>query len=61
MLGRHPESDVVIDRDFNDVSRAHAILEWHEGATVSNTDLSTRGTFVPIEFSRGDSEVILGV
>ena len=61
MLGRHPESDVVIDRDFNDVSRAHAILEWREGATVSITDLSTRGTFVPIEFSRGDSEVILGV
>ena len=61
MLGRHPESDVAIDRDFNEVSRAHVILKGREGATVSITDLSTRGTFIPKAFSCGDSEVILGV
>lgn len=60
MLGRHPESDVVIDRDFNDVSRAHAILDWHGGSKISITDLSTRGTFVPVEIISGNPEGILG-
>jgi hypothetical protein len=52
MLGRHPESDVVIDRNFNDISRAHAIVEWRGRATISITDLSTRGTFVPMDVMR---------
>lgn len=58
MIGRHPESDVVIDRDFNDVSRAHAIVEWRGGAEVLVTDLSTRGTFVPTEIMRAARERI---
>jgi hypothetical protein len=52
MMGRHPESDVVIDPDFNDVSRAHAIVEWRGDHQVLITDLSTRGTFVPVEVMR---------
>ena len=49
MVGRHPESDIVIDHDFRDVSRAHLILEWNGGPSVRLTDLSTRGTFVPTQ------------
>ena len=46
MLGRHPESDVVVDQDFGDVSRAHAVLEWLGERDFALTDLSSRGTFV---------------
>ena len=47
MVGRHPESDVVVDPDFHDISRAHAIIEWQGGPEVAITDLSTRGSYVP--------------
>ena len=46
MIGRHPESDIVVDQDFGDVSRAHAILEWDGADGFALTDLSSRGTFV---------------
>ena len=46
MVGRHPEGDVVVDQDFGDVSRAHAVLEWRSGTAFTLTDLSSRGTFV---------------
>lgn len=59
MVGRHPESDVVIDRDYNDVSRAHAIIEWRGDARVAVTDLSTRGTFVPMDVMRVAKDVVL--
>ena len=46
MVGRHPESDVVVEQSFSDVSRAHAIMDWVGDGVVRITDLSTRGTFV---------------
>ena len=47
MVGRHPECDVVTDRNFRDVSRVHVILEWNQEPRVRVTDLSTLGTFIP--------------
>ncbi len=49
MVGRHPESDVVIDPNFHDISRAHMVLEWDGGNSVRVTDLSTRGTYLPMK------------
>jgi len=46
MLGRHPESDVVIDPNFSDISRAHLIIDWRRGATMSIMDFSSRGTYL---------------
>jgi hypothetical protein len=46
MVGRHPESDVVADQNFNDVSRAHLVIDWDPEGWVRITDLSTRGTSV---------------
>lgn len=51
MVGRHPESDVVIDPDFRDISRAHMIIEWDGDTALSITDLSTKGTFVPQQYT----------
>ena len=31
MVGRHPESDVRVDQNFSDISRAHCLLEWRSG------------------------------
>lgn len=59
MVGRHPESDIVIDRDFNDVSRAHAIIEWRGHGELFITDLSTRGTFVTTEVMRAARDRLL--
>ncbi len=47
MVGRHPESDIVIDPNFHDISRAHVVLEWDGVVSVWVTDLSTRGTYLP--------------
>lgn len=47
MIGRHPECDIVTDRNFHDVSRVHVIIEWNREPWVKVTDLSTLGTFVP--------------
>lgn len=46
MVGRHPESDVVIDPDFGDVSRAHLIIDWQPGGEVCIMDFSSRGTYM---------------
>ena len=61
MIGRHPESDVVVDPDLHDVSRAHAIIDWQSGPAVTVTDLSTRGTYVPMPDRHDDQmyEVVL--
>lgn len=47
VLGRHPDSDVMIDAAYRDVSRTHAIVEIEPGGDVLLTDLSSHGTFVP--------------
>ncbi len=59
MVGRHPESDVVVDPDFHDISRAHAIIEWDGGPQLSITDLSTRGTYVPTPVMRNSKRELL--
>jgi hypothetical protein len=47
VLGRHPDSDVMIDAAYRDVSRTHAIVEFEPGGDLLLTDLSSHGTFVP--------------
>ena len=59
MIGRHPESDIVVDHDFHDVSRAHAIVEWQGGPIVTITDLSTRGTYVPMSARQTPPKAVL--
>ena len=46
MIGRHPESDVLVDQDFGDVSRAHLLMDWRPPGRLEMTDLSTRGTYL---------------
>jgi len=46
MMGRHPESDVPIDQNFSDVSRAHVIVEWEGTERISVIDLSSRGSYI---------------
>ena len=48
-IGRHPSNDLVIDRNLNEVSRGHLILEWLGDSRIFITDLSSRGTFVENE------------
>jgi len=45
-VGRHPEGDIVASSDFNDISRAHLILEWDGAHRVRLIDFSSRGTYV---------------
>lgn len=47
VLGRHPDSDVMLDAAYRDVSRTHAIVEVESDGGVLLTDLSSHGTFVP--------------
>ena len=46
MVGRHPESDVPIDQNFSDVSRAHLIVEWEGSDHITVIDLSSRGCYI---------------
>ena len=50
MVGRHPESDVTVDANFSDVSRAHLVLEWDGAERFRVMDLSSRGTWLPASF-----------
>jgi len=47
MMGRHPESDLAVDANFGDVSRAHLVLEWDGAQQFRFMDLSSRGTWLP--------------
>ena len=49
VLGRHPESDIMIDSEHRDVSRTHAVIELLDDGTLQITDLSSHGTFVAAE------------
>lgn len=46
MVGRHPESDITVDPNFSDVSRAHVVLEWDGHDCFRLMDLSSRGTWL---------------
>ena len=47
VVGRLPESDVVVDAGYRDVSRKHLVVEVGSARQVLLTDLSSHGTFVP--------------
>lgn len=47
LLGRHPDSNIMIDAAYRDVSRTHAIVEIEPDGGLLLTDLSSHGTFVP--------------
>jgi len=49
VIGRHPESDVTIDPAYRDISRTHLMLVVHTDASVTLTDLSSHGSFIPVE------------
>jgi hypothetical protein len=57
MVGRHPESDLTVDANFGDVSRAHMVLEWDGRACFRFMDLSSRGTSLRENVLRAASEV----
>lgn len=46
MVGRHPESDIVVDPGFRDISRAHLIIDWRPTELLSVMDFSSRGTYL---------------
>lgn len=50
VLGRHPDSDVMLDAVYRDVSRTHLLLEVLSATEVRITDLSSHGTFIPTHF-----------
>lgn len=53
VVGRHPDSDVMVSAAYRDVSRTHLILELEADGAVRLTDLSTHGTFVPARLLGG--------
>ncbi len=57
MVGRHPESDLTVDANFGDVSRAHMVLDWDGRACFRFMDLATRGTSLRENVLRAASEV----
>ncbi len=46
VIGRHTESDIVVDARLEQVSRAHAVLEWPGYTRVIVIDLSSNGTYL---------------
>lgn len=52
-IGRHPDSDIMVDAAYRDVSRTHLILELDDDHGLRITDLSSHGTFVPSELLGG--------
>ncbi len=48
LVGRHPESDIVVPARLEQVSRAHAVLEWTGATRVLVTDLSSGGTYLEL-------------
>lgn len=49
VVGRHPESDVTVDSAFRDISRTHLMVQVHSDSCVTLTDLSSHGSFIPVE------------
>jgi hypothetical protein len=52
VIGRHPESDLSVDANFGNVSRAHMILDWDGGRGFTLMDLSSRGSWMRAELLR---------
>ena len=49
MLGRNPECEVVIDPSYRAVSRRHLLVETGPDDRIRLTDISTLGTFAPLD------------
>ncbi len=49
VVGRHPESDVTVDSVYRDISRTHLMIQVHQDDSVTLTDLSSHGSFIPVE------------
>ena len=49
VIGRHPESDVTVDSAYRDISRTHMMVQFHSDSCVTLTDLSSHGSFIPVE------------
>ena len=47
VIGRHPGNDVVVGGWYRDVSRKHLMVDTTGSGSLSLTDLSTHGTFLP--------------
>ena len=45
-VGRALYNDVIVDSQFDDVSRRHLILDLNDGTPCAITDLSSSGTFI---------------
>lgn len=50
ILGRDPDSDVMLHTGYRDVSRTHLIIEVVSETRAHLTDLSSHGTFIPALF-----------
>lgn len=46
VVGRHPDSDLMVSERYRDVSRIHMIIELTDSAELAITDLSLHGTFL---------------
>ena len=49
-IGRDKVNDVIIDPEWRDVSRLHLVVEDLGNGNVQLTDVSSHGTFLPVEF-----------
>lgn len=48
-IGRSSQCDIRVETSQSDISREHLLIEISEDGSVSLTDLSSRGTYVPPE------------
>lgn len=53
LIGRSTRCTIVLNPRFTDISRQHLIIERYYGNTLCLTDLSSRGTQIPIELLGG--------
>lgn len=49
-IGREKINDIIIDPSWRDVSRLHLVVENLGNGNIQMTDLSSHGTFLPVEF-----------
>ena len=56
VIGRHPGNDVVVGGWYRDVSRKHLMVDTTGSGSLSLTDLSTHGTFLPGRLLANDDE-----
>ena len=53
IIGRSAQSDIAVDAAYGAVSRKHLIVETRNDGTVTLTDISTLGTFLPSGYVEG--------